>query len=220
MSETIAFRGDENIGIFTRVFEDVAFVPLNTADDYREALIERLGVEVVEVTIQGSAIIGSLLMGNSKGFVVSGLASPDEVAVLEQYREVLRLENTMNAAGNIILANDQIAIIHQDMPEKVSEKIADHLDVDVLMMTIGGIYTVGMAGVATKRGILLNPRASKHEIEVIAEYTDLPIGTGSVNMGGVLPGSGLLANSNGFIAGAATSGFELGRIDEVFGFVE
>jgi len=220
MSETIAFRGDENIGIFTRVFEDVAFVPLGIADDYREALIERLGVEVVEVTIQGSAIIGSLLMGNNEGFVVSGLASPEEVAVLEQYREVLRLENTMNAAGNIILANDKVAVIHPDMPEKVGEKIADHLDVDVLLMTIGGIYTVGMAGVATNRGIILNPRASGHEIEVIAKYTDLPIGTGSVNMGGVLPGTGLLANSKGFIAGAATSGFELGRIDEVFGFVE
>jgi translation initiation factor 6 len=38
-------------------------------------------------------------------------------------------------------------------------------------------------------------------------------------MGSGLVGSGLIANSHGYLAGAATSGFELGRIEEVFGFV-
>jgi translation initiation factor 6 len=33
-------------------------------------------------------------------------------------------------------------------------------------------------------------------------------------------GTGLLANSKGYVAGSVTTGFELGRIEEVFGFLE
>jgi translation initiation factor 6 len=39
-------------------------------------------------------------------------------------------------------------------------------------------------------------------------------------MGSGLLGTGLIANRNGYLAGIATSGFELGRIEDVFGFLE
>jgi translation initiation factor 6 len=39
-------------------------------------------------------------------------------------------------------------------------------------------------------------------------------------MGGALVGTGLLVNEKGYLAGNATSGFELGRIEDVFGFLE
>jgi translation initiation factor 6 len=38
-------------------------------------------------------------------------------------------------------------------------------------------------------------------------------------MGSGLVGAGLLANRHGYVAGLATSGFELGRVEDVFGFV-
>jgi translation initiation factor 6 len=86
------------------------------------------------------------------------------------------------------------------------------------MSTIGNIPTVGMAGVATNKGLLLNPGLTKHEIRDIEEITDLPIGTGTINMGNGLVGTGLVANTTGFLVGMSTSGFELSRIDEVFGY--
>ena len=48
----------------------------------------------------------------------------------------------------------------------------------------------------------------------------MPVGTGSINMGYGLIGTGLMANDTGYLAGNATSGFELGRIEDVFGFLE
>ncbi len=39
-------------------------------------------------------------------------------------------------------------------------------------------------------------------------------------MGTNLIGTGLIANNFGYVAGSATSGYELSRIEEVFGFVE
>ncbi|WAI00717.1 translation initiation factor IF-6 [Methanogenium organophilum] len=220
MTETIDIAGNEHIGVYCRAFDDVVFAASDAPDRFIEVVGEELSVPVVRTTIQGCSIIGSLLVGNNRGFIVSGMATPDEIAVLQEYRDVLLLERGMNAAGNIILANDDIAVVHPDMPDRFAEEIAEFLEVPVLMMPIGGVPTVGMTAVATSRGILLPTRASRQEIEAIEEHTDLPVGTGTVNMGTNLIGTGLVANKSGYIAGSATSGYELGRIEEVFGFVE
>jgi translation initiation factor 6 len=220
MTETIDIAGNEHIGVYCRAFDDVVFAAHDAPDRFIEVVGEELSVPVVRTTIQGCSIIGSLLVGNNRGFIVSGMATPDEIAVLQEYRDVLLLERGMNAAGNIILANDDLAVIHPDMPDRFAEEIAEFLEVPVLMMPIGGVPTVGMTAVATTRGILLPSRASRQEIEAIEEHTDLPVGTGTINMGTNLIGTGLVANNSGYIAGSATSGYELGRIEEVFGFVE
>ncbi|WP_209690202.1 translation initiation factor IF-6 [Methanomicrobium sp. W14] len=218
MKETIDFAGDENIGVYTRVFEDFAFVPLNAPEEYVKSIEERFGIEVVQTTIQGSSIIGSLLVGNSNGIIASGLATTEESELLKKYGNVMFLGRTMNAAGNIILANDSIAVVHPRLPDKYAEKISKFLDVPVVMMTIGGIPTVGMAAVATNRGILVSPGVTAQEIREIENITDLPVGTGTINMGSSLVGTGLIANSRSYMAGISTSGYELGRIEEVFGF--
>jgi translation initiation factor 6 len=67
---------------------------------------------------------------------------------------------------------------------------------------------------------MVHPRTTAQELAVLDGTTDLPIGTGSVNMGSGLVGTGLLANSNGYLAGNMTSGYELGRIEDIFGFLE
>jgi translation initiation factor 6 len=220
MERTTAFGGDPHIGIFCRVLEEIAIVPPEAPDEFCAALKGALGVDLVRTTIQGSSIVGSLVAGNSRAVVVSGLATRDEVQVLEEYREVYRLEGGMNAAGNVILANDGFAAVHPEMEPDVVTEIQSHLGVEVTRLTLGGVKTVGMAGYATNRGVLVHARATPKEIGRLEALTDLPIGTGSVNMGTGLVGTGLLANSRGFLAGIETSGFELGRMADVFGFVE
>jgi translation initiation factor 6 len=220
MTDTIDFAGDPHIGVFSRVFEDIAVIPPSAPDTFTAAVRDELEVEIVATTIQGSSIVGSLLAGNSRGLVVSGLATPEERAVLEEYRDVMLLERGMNAAGNVLLANDMFAVVHPGMSESLAEEIGSFLNVPVLMSTLGGLPTVGMAAVSTNRGVLVHARATAQEIAHLETMTDLPIGTGSVNMGSGLVGTGLIANSKGFLAGHYTSGFELGRIEEVFGFLE
>ena len=220
MTGTIDLTGDPNIGVYARVFEDIAVVYPGAPEEFIEALTRELDVDIVTTFIQGSSIIGSLVAGNSQGLVVSGLAADDELATLREYRDVLLLEGSMNAAGNVILANDYVAAVHPDMEIDVAEEIGSFLGVPVIRLSLGGIKTVGMAGYATNKGILVHPRANDTEIAALERVLDLPIGLGSVNMGSGLIGTGLLANSKGYIAGSVTSGFELGRIEEVFGFLE
>ncbi|NLM30328.1 MAG: translation initiation factor IF-6 [Methanomicrobiales archaeon] len=220
MTGTIDLLGDPNIGVYARVFEDMAIVYPGAPREFTDALRKELGVGIVSTSIQGSAIIGSLVAGNTHGLVVSGLATSDEVAVLEEYRDVLLLEGSMNAAGNVILANDHVAAVHPDMEIDVAEEIGSFLSVPVVRLSFGGIKTVGMAGYATNRGILVHPRTTDAEIAALEKVVEIPVGLGSVNMGSGLVGTGVLANSRGYIAGSFTSGFELGRIEEVFGFLE
>ncbi|MBN1167246.1 MAG: translation initiation factor IF-6 [Methanospirillaceae archaeon] len=218
MDQTVSFTGDPHIGVFTRVFEDIAIVPVQAGEEYTQKVQKNLSVKVLETTIHGSPIVGSLLAGNSNGFVVTGLIREEERLILEEWRDLLLLHEGMNAAGNIILANDTFAAVHPDMDSDLVKMIESFLDVPVIRLTLGGIKTVGMAGVATNNGIIVNPRATPGEIAAIQEVTDLPVGVGSVNMGNVLVGTGLIANSHGYMAGDETSGFELGRIEDIFGF--
>ena len=220
MTGTIDLSGDPNIGVYARVFEDVAIVHPEMPEEFTGTLAEELDVDIVATPIQESTIIGSLIAGNSQGLVVSSLVTPSELAILAEYRDVLLLEGSINAAGNVILANDYVAAIHPDMAIDVVEEIGSFLSVPVVRLSLGGIKTIGMAGCATNTGILVHPRANETEIAALERVVDLPIGIGSVNMGSGLIGTGLLANSKGYVAGSFTSGFELGRIEEVFGFLE
>jgi len=220
MERTITFSGDPNIGVFARVLGDIAIVPPESTEEFKTAVRNALEVTLVETTIQGSAIVGSLVAGNSRGVVVSGLATEEEIDLLAKYREVLLLNESMNAAGNVIMANDTFAAVHEDMPTDLARAIGEFLEVEVIHLTLGGVKTVGMAGVATNKGVIVHPRATERQIAMLEEVAKVPVGTGSINMGGALVGTGLLVNEKGYLAGNATSGFELGRIEDVFGFLE
>jgi translation initiation factor 6 len=220
MERTTTLAGDPNIGVFSRVLGNIAIIPPESPDEYKQALIRALNVELVETTVQGSTIIGSLVAGNSRGIVMSGLATDNEIAILEKHRKILLLKDSMNAAGNVIMANDTFAAVHEDMPSELAHEIGEFLEVEVIHLTLGGVKTVGMAGVATNKGIIVHPRATPHQIARLEEVAKIPVGTGTVNMGSALVGTGLLVNETGYIAGNATSGFELGRIEDVFGFLE
>ncbi len=220
MERTITFAGDPNIGVFARVLGNIAIVPPESPEEFKTAIRNALEVTLVETSIQGSSIIGSLVAGNSRGVVVSGLATEEEIDLLAEHREVLLLNESMNAAGNVIMANDTFAAVHEDMPTDLAKAIGEFLGVEVIHLTLGGVKTVGMAGVATNKGVIVHPRATERQIAVLEEIAKVPVGTGSINMGGALVGTGLLVNEKGYLAGNATSGFELGRIEDVFGFLE
>ncbi|HJK06701.1 MAG TPA: translation initiation factor IF-6, partial [Methanocorpusculum sp.] len=179
-------------------------------------------VEVIPTFIQGSSVIGLLLTGNSRGFVVSGLIHDSELDLLQEYGDVLLLGEEMNAAGNVILTNDSFAVVHPDMSSEMRRMVGEFLKVETIPMSFGGVGTVGMAGACTNAGVLLPARSSPDELvhlENSLPTADVSIGTGSVNMGSGLIGTGLLVNSKGYLAGNATTGFELGRIEDVFGFL-
>lgn len=212
--------GSSLLGVFARCTESLVLVPPEASERSVEMLSAGLDVEPVVTVIGCSSVLGSLICANSEGFVVTRYATDDEIRVLEEHGRVARLPGKITAAGNVILANDNAALVHPGLSDSACEVISDTLGVVVRRGTIGGLKTVGMTAVATNKGILAHPRISAEEINVLEDLFGLPVDVGTVNFGSPLVGSGLLANSRGYMAGLETTGPELGRIEDALGFLE
>jgi len=211
--------GSSLLGVFARATDKVVLVPYEVGPEAFEFVQAGLKVEAVRMLAGGSAVLGSLIAANSSGFIVTHHAGDEEMKLLREHGRVARLPSKNNAAGNIILANDSAALIHPGLSAKASEAIAETLCVEVVKGTIGGLKTVGMAGIATNKGLLVHPRVTPDEIAVLEDLFELPVDVGTVNLGSPLVGSGVLANSHGYLAGEDTTGPELGRLEDALGFL-
>ena len=211
--------GSSLVGVFARCTEQVVLVPYEVGPEDLENLQNGLKAEGVRLLMAGGSVLGSLICANSRGFVVTYHAGEEELKTLRAHGKASRLPAKINAAGNVILANDQAALVHPGLSAKACEAIADTLGVKLEKGTIGGLKTVGMAGVATNKGILVHPRVTEAELSVLEKLFELPVDVGTVNFGSPLVGSGILANGQGYVAGKDTTGPELGRIEDALGFL-
>jgi len=215
----LKIAGSSLLGVFSRCTEDVVLVPPETDPRIFPVLEEGLGTKPLVFRAAGSSVVGSLVSGNSNGFVVSAYATDEEIKVLSEHGKVVRLPGKISAAGNVILANDNAALVHPGLGTRACNRIAEALNVEVRRGTVGGLKTVGMTSVATNKGILAHPRISEEELAMLEDLFQLPVDVGTVNFGSPLVGSGLLANGRGYLAGSETTGPELGRIEDTLGFV-
>jgi translation initiation factor 6 len=215
----IKIAGSSLLGIFARCTEDLVLMPPEINQSTVEILEEGLKVRPVPMLIGWSSVIGSLVCANSKGFVVTSQASTADLNRLSELGKAAKLPGRINAAGNVILANDSAALVHPGLNKRACDVVAETLGVKVVKGTIGGLKTVGMCGVATNNGILVHPRASDSEIDQLEDLFGLSVDVGTINFGSPLVGSGLLANSRGYLVGADTTGPELGRIEDALGYL-
>lgn len=214
----LRIAGSSLLGVFARCTEEVALLPLEAAPEILSRLENTLNIIPIQVSISGSSVVGSLVCGNSNGFIMTSHASDEDLERLSIYGKAARIPGKINAAGNVILANDTAALVHPGISSKALETISKTLAVDVTQGTIGGLKTVGMAAIATNRGILVHPNVSEPELDLLDCLFGLPVDVGTVNFGSPLVGSGLIANSAGYFAGEETTGPELGRIEDALGF--
>jgi translation initiation factor 6 len=215
------FNGNSYIGVHAKCTEKYVLVSPYLSEATADKLSSTLDARVIRMLIGDSSAIGSLVAGNSQGFVVSSFASYQDVKKIKSDdAKVVRLPGRLNAAGNLILANDTTALVHPKLTDRALESVRRALNVDVYMGTIGKLGNVGMAAVATNTGLLVHPKVTDSELAFLEEKFRLPVDIGTVNSGFPFVGSALLANSKGYAAGSETTGAELGRIEDALGFIE
>ena len=219
MIRTVDIYDTPIIGVFATCTEDVVLVPPGTKPETCAILEDSLDVRVIETLVNGSVAIGALSRGNSNGFLFSFGTDTGKIQELTGVKAEI-LPDKLNAVGNIILANDFAALVHPELSDRVIETIANTLKVEVYRGTIAGIKNVGMAGAVTNKGLLVHPKVTSSEREILEEIFELPVYIGTTNFGTQMLGSGLLANSKSYLAGSDTTGPELGRIEEALGFIE
>lgn len=213
--------GSSYIGVFTEATDSFAFVRPDLDEDLADAFKSEFGVPLIKTTIGGAATVGSLLCGNQSGFIASRRITEPEQTYIEETTgvSVTELPGRINAAGNVVLANDHGAYVHPELTAEAESAIVDALDVSVERGTIAGVRTVGTAAIATNRGVLCHPETTDAVLDTLEAALDVPADIGTINYGGPLVGAGLAANENGYVAGDETTGPELGRIEEALGFL-
>jgi translation initiation factor 6 len=217
-----AFSGSAYVGVFARATDDCLLVRPDVDADLREDLSDELSVPAVPTTVGGSGTVGALATGNRNGLLVSSRVREREREQIadETGLRITELPGRINAAGNVVLANDSGAYVHPDLSAEAVRAVEEGLEVPVEQGVLAGTRTVGTAAVATNDGVLCHPESTDAELDFLEDLLDVPADIGTVNYGGPLVGSGLVANDYGYVVGQDTSGPELGRIESALGYID
>ncbi|MFQ3284352.1 translation initiation factor IF-6 [Natronomonas sp.] len=217
-----ALSGSAYVGVFGRATDDCLLVRPDIEDSLRDEFEAELDVPAVPTTVAGSGTVGALAVGNENGLLVSERVTDRERNRIEDATDLLigELPGRINAAGNVVLANDRGALVHPDLSRDAVRAVGDTLDVPVERAEVAGVRTVGTAAVVTENGVLCHPKTTDETLDFLEDLFGVYADIGTINYGGPLVGSGLIANTNGYIAGDETTGPELGRIEDALGYID
>ncbi|MCI4369620.1 MAG: translation initiation factor IF-6 [Thermoplasmata archaeon] len=206
--------GSPFVGVYLRVGEKAALVPASAPTSVTRLVKRILDVDILRVSVAESEILGSLVAFNSNGVVVGDSADDVEIAALSKLGTVTSVRSRQNALGNNILTNDHGALVHPEFGDHALREIGRALRVPVERGTVAGLGTVGMAAIATARGVVVHPRTTAKEEEKILELLKVPVHRSTANFGVPVVGACLVANSRGILAGLPTTTVEVVHLQE------
>lgn len=213
------FLGDHNIGLFARSSDRFCVAGHHLTEKRVSELEKVLGVDVVQLSVANSEIVGIFCAMNSNGIVVPHIATSSEVKFFRSLAEERgisfgMLKSNFTALGNLILCNDKGAVVSELFTEKEKKNISNFLGVDAEYGSVAGLKSVGSCGIATNRGCVLHRDASEDELNNFQKTLGVDTDVGTANFGSPFLGSCAIANSNGLVAGGSTTGPEITRMME------
>lgn len=218
MLKLTSFEKNPNIGVFARANESFAFLPLNAPEKFKSDVENCLEVEIIEMSINQSSLIGTLIFANDNAILLPKNALKSEIEELKKkIKNKINIEvvdSKFTALGNLILANNKGAVISNVFSEKEAKKIAEKLDVDFIRSNIAGFKVVGSIGIATDKGALVCGRVSEEEVEKIEDIIKVNVEFGSVNQGSGYVRAGIIANKKGALIGNLSTSPEITRIQD------
>ncbi|TFF92108.1 translation initiation factor IF-6 [Candidatus Thorarchaeota archaeon] len=210
-----------NVGAFGIATDRFVFASPNMSEKSLDTLEKTFNLPLVQSTVATLDAVGIVAAANSNGIILPYTTSDEELAQLKEHTDINIgwIDSKMTALGNIVLANDHGAICHPDFDRKAREKMSDILDVEVVSGMVARLPIVGANSVANTEGAVVHPMATDQEIGLIAELLKVVVEVGTVNRGSPYIRLGVLANTDGMVAGSETTGVELAHISQVLGLV-
>jgi len=220
----INFHGDHNLGLFGKSSDKFCLVGNFVPDKKIEKMKEVLKNHIVKATIANTDFVGIFCSLNSNGLLLPKIVIERELIQLKKLKkefgidlEILKTKFT--ALGNLILCNDNGAVVSKLIKRNEKKKIVDCLDVEVDYADIAKMSMVGSCGMANNKGCLIHRDASEEEIEKIKNILKVETDIGTANFGSPFVGSCAIANSHGALVGESTTGAEITRLMETLGFI-
>lgn len=216
----ILFGGSPYLGVYVRAGDGFAIVPDDIPGAVERDIARLLSVRVVRTTVLDCEVVGALVAANSRGVIVGDEVDARERRTLEAVAPVTVIRHRQNAMGNNVLVNDSGALVHPEFSDDAVREIGRALGVPAGRGTVAGLGTVGMAGVATNRGVVLHPRATEKEASLVTDLLKVPVHRSTANFGIPIVGACLIANSRGVIVGRPTTPVEVVHLQEGLGIFD
>mmetsp|Transcript_9667 Transcript_9667/g.20836 ORF Transcript_9667/g.20836 Transcript_9667/m.20836 type:complete len:254 (+) Transcript_9667:65-826(+) len=222
MATRCAFENSNEVGVFAALTNAYCLTGIGGSENFYSVFEAELAehIPVIHATIGGNRFVGRTVAGNRRGLLVPNTTTDLELQHLRNSLPdavvVQRVEERLSALGNIVAANDYVALVHPDTDRETEDVIADVLGVEVFRQTVGGQALVGSYSKFTNQGGMVHPRTSLEDIEELSSLLQVPLVAGTVNRGSDVLGGGMVVNDFSAFCGLDTTGTEISVIESIF----
>ena len=215
------YSGSSEIGAFCLLTNNFALVPYTNENFLNHFTIDLPeSMPIIQTNIAQTSLIGRMAVGNKHGLLLPSTATDDEIEhILKQLPDDVVIdtcEEPFSALGNVIAANDHIAIVNPSLDQETIEKIQDTLNVEVVPVSVGNGDLVGTYIKFTNIGGVISNDIPIEKVEEINSILGLDLVSSSVNRGSTLISSGLCVNDSTLICGFETSALEISNLSRAF----
>jgi len=203
--------GSVCIGVYSMANDKIVIIPKMVPQDKAEETANWLKVKLVYTSIANSILPGAFVCANSKGMLLPKSIRQEELSLIKSFFDgaTTIMDTKKTAYGNLVLTNDNGAIVDPNFSESEVKQIALGLGVDTVPGEIAGLPYVGSLAVATNKGILAHPKIKDEEKDLLESVLKVPVEKGTINCGIPYIGTGLIANSYAAVVGSLTTGPEM-----------
>ena len=102
---------------------------------------------MIPISIAVTKVIGRMCTGNKNGLIVPSTITEEEENVLKtglpSSVTLAKVDDKLSALGNVIVANDRVALLHPDLDSQTEATIQSVLNVEAFKTTIASNALVG-----------------------------------------------------------------------------
>lgn len=222
MAVRVQFENNNEVGVFSKLTNSYCLVAIGGSENFYSVFEAELAetIPVIHASIAGCRIVGRMAVANKNGLLVPAGTTDTELQhirnSLPDNVKIQRVEERLNALGNVIACNDYVALVHPDLDRDTEEILADVLNVEVFRQTVASNVLVGSYTVLSNQGGLVHPKTSIQDQDELSSLLQVPLVAGTVNRGSEVIGAGMVVNDWCSFCGMDTTSTEISVIESVF----
>ena len=211
--------GRSLIGVYLAANNSFILYPPKLIEPLLEKFKKVFDEPFYPLTINNSNLLGAYSVSNKYGIIVPYIIREDELESLKSNlldsTQVGILKSLDNTFGNLILCNDNGAIISSFLKDNKNE-IEDVLNVETVVYEFADYYLPGSISLTNNNGCLVHPLSTDEEIAYISSILKVDeVDVSTVNRGIPYLHSGAIVNDKSGVFGVDCTGPELMRLTSI-----